>query len=271
MIWHAGQSSTASFGALLIVFALCFLVLVFLIGLGDFIGSLMARCGARRRLRNWAVCATIIFPAVLSALAIYQSEKNRKAEELAEKEAREAFQQQTFVAQFGGHSVTFPASPVLGIEHSCRHHRKACFTYWNSESLNMAKAEDLVLFSIRFSTLDNVRDEFDSWCADRPDLANTTWCEQQYDYAFSLHVKGQNRIPWGQAAGATLFEAPQKIRALVCSDHWKGLSCRAIIDIAPGIEARVPSQGLAPEAAAQRALDALPFIDRHWAAMLEIE
>jgi len=269
--WQVGQFVFAPSAALTIIFALCFLVLVFLLGLGRLVGSLIARLQVNSKTRSIAVGATMAIPTMLSGLAVYQYESHRKTEELAKTLARDAFQQKTLTANFGDHVVSFPVSPALRIKHSCRNHSRSCVTDWYSKGINSAQADDLVLHSVRFSSLAGMESKFMGWCAKRPDLAKTSWCELSHEYEFSLHVRGQNRIPWGQADGAILFEAPEKIRVLVCSDHWKGLSCRAIIDIAAGIEAHVPSQGLTPSAAGQRALEALPAIKRHWETMLEFK
>jgi hypothetical protein len=270
-IWQAGQSVTAPSAALPIIIALCFLALVFLLGLGMLVGGQVARLQSKNTARNLALFATISFPALLSMLAAHQLESYWTAEESDRNAAREAFQKQTLNADFGDHSITFPVSPGLTIEHSCQNHSRVCVTRWNSEGINSAPANDLVLLSIQFSSMIGLEDEFMSWCENRSDLADTVWCELHHERDFSLRVEGQNHVPWEQAEGAELFEAPEQIKTLVCSDHWDGPFCRAIIDIAPGIEAHVPSQGLTPNAAGQRALEALPAINRYWEAMLKIE
>lgn len=269
--WQLGQSTTAASAAVPLVFAILFMVLVFLLGLGILLGSQVARLRTESTIRPLAVSATIAVPAALCGLAAYHLERHWEAEETATIAARKAFRSQTLTANFGEHSVAFPVSPGLTIRHFCKDQSRACVTSWFGESINQAPADNLVLISMQFSSITSLADEFTMWCGNRPDIANTVWCERHRKRDFKLQLEGQNRVPWGQAAGAEPFEAPEQIKSLACWDHWKGRFCRAIIDIAPGIEAHVPSQGLTPDDAGRHALETLPAINRLWQAMLQGE
>ncbi|QFT81506.1 hypothetical protein FIU89_12855 [Roseovarius sp. THAF27] len=270
-IWEFGQSTTAAMTAVTQVFAILFMVLVFLLGLGILLGAQVARLRTKSTTRTLAVCATMAVPAALCGLAAYQLERHREAEEAAKIAARKAFRSQTLSANFGAHSVTFPVSPGLTIRHFCKDQSRVCVTSWLAEGINQAPADDLVLVSMQFSSITSFAEEFTTWCASRSDIADTAWCERHRTRDFTLQLQGRTRAPWGQAQGAEPFEAPEQIKSLACWDHWKGRYCRATIDVAPGIEAHVPSHGLTPDDAGRHALETLPAINRLWQAMTQGE
>ena len=84
-----------------------------------------ARTGIARRI---AIAGAVVLPVALAGAGVYSIEVQERAREAALAKARAHLQSQTFRAEFGGHTVTFPGAPIVELRHDCRNWKSACVT-----------------------------------------------------------------------------------------------------------------------------------------------
>lgn len=266
-LWQMAQSTTAPSAGFALIVLYCFLTGAFLIGLGLFIGCLTKLLPAGSISRHIVGVAVLILPAALMGWGIYTYEAGKVADEKAKVAARAAFQSQTLTASFGDHSVALPVAPSIHITHACREGKRVCHTYFSgSTELNMASPDTLELVSIEFPRRSVVNEELIRWCADRPDMSDSVWCEQPFEQPLGLSVTDTTSRTLDPAKW-TRYPAPDEASSLICYEHGTGPSCEIKFDLAPGIQGYASTIGLTPEQAGVEALKALPRITRVWAAM----
>ncbi|WP_281856872.1 hypothetical protein [Litoreibacter halocynthiae] len=265
--WLLAQSATGSASVILLL-PLIFFAVVFLIGLGLFIGHLIKFLPVGNLSQRIISVAAFALPAALVGWGMYTVETVRIADEKTETAARADFLNQTLTASFGEHLVTLPVVPWLQIVHACRQGTRSCHTnFWSSSELNMASPDTLELFSIKFEKHSDVIEEWGRWCAEKPEVSDGVWCEGSFDQSMSLNLTettGRTHYPkrW------KVYPAPKGTNLLTCAENWNGLSCNVNFDVASGIQGSISTLGLTPEQAAAEALKALPKIARIWATML---
>ena len=193
------------------------------------------------------------------------------AHERARAVALATFRGQTLAGSFGGYTVSLPAAPSVTVVHACRDGRSECHTNLRTaRELNMASPDDLRLSRIRFRLSDGVEEDLSVWCGTRPEMANAPWCQDPFRYHVELHVE-EPGVPLAVAAenGFPTSDGMRSdgVKDVVCNEHWTGLSCRVIFDVASGIEGYVFTSGLSPEKALEVALVEYRKLDRLWTYM----
>jgi hypothetical protein len=258
-----GQSVTAPSAGITIILAFIILALFFLFGLGQTLGSLIKFLPIKSTLTRVIGVAVIVIPTALIGWGLYAMEANKIEEEKAKNAAIEAFQSQTLTGTFDRHLIRLPVVPSLHIIHRCHEGTRECHTHFSgSAELNMASPDSLELSSIQFLNRRRINEQMNGWCAGRPQLLDTVWCEGPMKHQTGLILTGHYK-PNNPNYG-TEYQAPDGIRSIICSEHWTGFGCRVTFDIADGIVGYILTNDITPLEAGEEALQTLPRINRIW-------
>lgn len=244
--FFAAQDNVRTAGGAIVYLAfIAVFFTVFLFGLGMLAGSL-ASWPKSGSIRKALLASILITPITLVGTGLYRYEVavREKAEALIEERAE--FLRETLTGSFGAHVVSIPVLPLAKITHACREERSVCHTsFGRSTALNNAKREALDLRTVEILSHEDDLSQLAAWCAERGAEVDPEWCavvpldrlvfRRHEDVRPEADTNGWTEVP-SDASGTRVYCGAQSFEGF----------CRALIDVAPGIQAEQWFRDLEP-------------------------
>lgn len=232
VIFLSVQGAPLYYGAVFIpMFLIALFALVFVLGFGRFLGSVVPLVFSAGRPRLSAGVVTLIAPALLLLWMLHRMHAAVAAEDARKAALLAALQDGTYRAAFGTHRVTFPGAPAIEIWHECREGKRTCRTmFWHSPGFNQVDGSALRLTSISLADHQRVRDTTRTWCATRREYSDTVWCGRDDLTNVTLRLKEDI----GFFASWIEFPAPRAGARVFCLENRSNPACRVYFEVAPG-------------------------------------